>query len=107
MRITEDKKYIINGKEETQLPSFLASYNNEKWVDNKLSTIDSIYYYPYDPDDFYFSNNYFNQVLLKMFQINRGYSSDEFEKYIEYNFNKLQYVEIDGKRYFIKLVEII
>jgi len=131
VRITEDKKYIINGKEETQLPSFLASYNNEKWVDNKLSTIDSIYYYPYipynpyKPYDFYFSNNYLNQVLLKMFQRNRGYSSGEFEKYLEKYREKhreeirkktditveqpdiLDCVEIDGKRYFIKLVEII
>lgn len=107
VRITEGKKYIINGKEETQLPGFLASYNNEKWVDNRLSTIYSIYYYPYDPYDFYFSNNYLNQVLLKMFQRNQGCSSGEFEEYIKNNFNKLQYVEIDGKRYFIKLVKII
>ena len=107
VRITEDKKYIIDGKEETQLPGFLASYNNKKWVDNKLSTIDSIYYYPYYPYYPYFSTNYLNQVLLKMFQRNRGYSSGEFEKYIKNNLNKLEYVEIDGKRYFIKLVEII
>ena len=108
VRITEDKKYIINGKEETQLPGFSASYNNEKWVE--------IYRIYYDPDDFYFSNNYLNQVL-KMFQRNQGYSFYEFEKYLKEHRKKtgieveapniLEYVEIDGKRHFIKLVEII
>ena len=57
-----------------------------------------------------------NQVL-KMFQRNQGYSFYEFEKYLKEHRKKtgieveapniLEYVEIYGKRHFIKLVEII
>lgn len=96
--ISKEKKYVINGREEVQLPDFLASYNGNNWINDKLRTKDSVYYS---------SDRYLNQILLKMFQRDNGYSFDEFSKYIEYNLNKLQYAEIEGKRYFIKLDRVI
>lgn len=96
----EQGGYLINKKSVESLPDFLEKYNGKAWVDKWLSTTDRIYY----PCAKYggYVKDYLNKVLLGKYR--RLWDSEEkFNEYLKENEGKLQYIEMDGVHYFVKL----
>lgn len=93
----EQGKCVVDGKEEELLPEYLKSYNLNNWITEKLSNTDKI---------FFSEKTYLNKILLYRFKNFKENNGQDASSYLKEHSNKMQFIEINKNKFFIKLEEV-
>lgn len=93
--LDKEHAFIINGTQSELLPDWLKRYNSEDWIIKKLSKDTKVYFSEKD---------YLNTVLRYGFKVfmerNEG---EKMDAYLKENTDKMQFIEMYGNKFLIKL----